>query len=502
MDDFRSPRWLPGGHAQTIWPVFFSRRFDGSAPALRRERWSTPDGDFVDVDWLGEDRAAPLLVLFHGLEGSSASHYAQAFAGEARRRGHRFAVPHFRGCSGELNLAPRAYHSGDYEEIGWMLERFRSRHDGPIVAVGVSLGGNALLRFAEEAGASAARSVRALAAVSAPLDLAAGGAAIGRGFARQVYTRMFLRTMKPKALRKLVQHPGLFDRARLEAARDLRDFDDVFTAPLHGFADADRLLPARLGAAGAGVDPRPDARPQRPQRSLPAGAGAADAGRGGAPRHALAAGARRPRRLRERRLAGPRAHGSRAGRRLARGAPLTQNRSMDALVEAGLRKWPNVPHCYGWLGLDARGDWYLRDDATQAAGPFPQVKGSRIEHETLRGFIARNYAADAAGCWFFQNGPQRVYVELEAAPWVWRLQPGAGAPGVMSHTGRAARPTAAFLDESGRLFLAADIGPGLVHTLDMELAAQAVESGAWRPEPIRFDALVERFGYRLHPTRA
>ena len=99
---------------------------------------------------------------------------------------------------------------------------------------------------------------------------------------------------------------------------------------------------------------------------------------------------------------------------------------MDAIVEAALKKWPNVPHCYGWLALDARGDWYMRDDRIQRAGPFPRVKGSRIEHDKLREFIARNYAADESGAWFFQNGPQRVYVELEAAPWVWRLQPGAG----------------------------------------------------------------------------
>ena len=239
MDDFRAPRWQPGGHVQTIWPALFSRRFDGAAPVFRRERWATPDSDFVDVDWHGDDRAAPLLVLFHGLEGSSSSHYAQAFAVEAARRGWRYAVPHFRGCSGEINLAPRAYHSGDHEEVGWMLARFRSLHAGSMVAVGVSLGGNALLRYAEEAGESAAVRVAAIAAVSAPLDLAAGASAIGRGFGRQVYTRMFLRTMKRKAWVKLRQHPGLFDAAALRRARDLRGFDQVFTAPLHGFAGAD-----------------------------------------------------------------------------------------------------------------------------------------------------------------------------------------------------------------------------------------------------------------------
>lgn len=241
MEGYRAPPWLPGGNVQTIWPALLARRFEGAAPTFERERWTTPDGDFIDVDWgmTAPGGEAPLLVLFHGLEGSSQSHYAQAFAHWARQHGWRYAVPHFRGCSGELNLAPRAYHSGDYEEIGWMLDGLRARHTGPIVAVGVSLGGNALLRWAQEAGESAARTVRAVAAVCSPIDLAAGGRAIGRGFNRLIYTRMFLRTMIPKALRKLAQHPGLFDRDRLLAARDLYEFDNVFTAPLHGFAGTD-----------------------------------------------------------------------------------------------------------------------------------------------------------------------------------------------------------------------------------------------------------------------
>lgn len=237
-----APRWLPGGNLQTIWPALYARRTDGPLPVYRRERWLTPDGDFVDVDRVDAQRAnAPLLVLFHGLEGSSRSHYAEAFAAFAAARGWAFAVPHFRGCSGEINLAPRAYHSGDFEEVDWLLARFaQDRAPGaPMLAAGVSLGGNALLRWAEEAGEQAGRRVRALASVSAPLDLAAGGAAIGRGFNRLVYTRMFLATMKPKALAKLAQHPGLFDRDRLLAAGDLHAFDDVFTAPLHGFRGVD-----------------------------------------------------------------------------------------------------------------------------------------------------------------------------------------------------------------------------------------------------------------------
>lgn len=250
--NYVAPAWLPGGNLQTIWPALYARRVLGPIPVYRRERWTTPDADFIDVDWMEHAVSAAakpataepvieptLIVLFHGLEGSSASHYAQAFADFAREHQMAFAVPHFRGCSGELNLGPRAYHSGDHAEVGWVLQRFRAVHTGPIVAVGVSLGGNALLRWAQEMGASANAVVSAVAAVSSPIDLAAGGHAIGRGFNRLVYTRMFLNSMKPKALRKLDQHPGLFDRDAMLQAKDLYDFDNIFTAPVHGFKNTD-----------------------------------------------------------------------------------------------------------------------------------------------------------------------------------------------------------------------------------------------------------------------
>ncbi|WP_374593498.1 YheT family hydrolase [Aquabacterium sp.] len=252
MHAYRAPAWLAGsgavgGNLQTIWPALFSRAHHGSPIHYQRERWSTPDHDFIDVDWLepapscADQSTAPrpLLVLFHGLEGSSQSHYALAFADWARAQGWRYAVPHFRGCSGEINRAPRAYHSGDYEEVGWMLQQFRARHAAPLVAVGISLGGNALLRWAEESGDEAAGVVRGVVAISSPLDLAAAGHALGRGFNRAVYTRMFLRSMKPRALARLQLHPGLFDRQALLAARNLHEYDNVFTAPLHGFRDTD-----------------------------------------------------------------------------------------------------------------------------------------------------------------------------------------------------------------------------------------------------------------------
>lgn len=240
--DYRAPWWLPGGNVQTLWAALAARRRFGPTPTWQRRRWTTPDGDFIDLDFAQHRSApaAPLLVLFHGLEGSSASAYAQAFADFAAARGLAFVVPHFRGCSGELNLAPRAYHSGDFHEIDWVLRRLAAEHpQRPLLAAGVSLGGNALLRWAGEMGAQAAPVVRAVAAVCSPLDLAAGGHAIGRGFNRLVYTRMFLRSMVPKALQKLQQHPGLFDREALLAARDLYAFDNIFTAPLHGFASTE-----------------------------------------------------------------------------------------------------------------------------------------------------------------------------------------------------------------------------------------------------------------------
>ncbi len=173
---------------------------------------------------------------------------------------------------------------------------------------------------------------------------------------------------------------------------------------------------------------------------------------------------------------------------------------MDAIVAAALRKWPNVPHCRGWLGLDARGHWYLRDERTQAAGAFAQARGSRIEHSGLREFIGRNYACDAAGCWYFQNGPQRVYVELECAPWVWRLTDLDDTVAVESHTGRAARVESAWLDEAGRLFLGTDLGLGLVHSVDMERAGRAIERGQWRVIDCAFESLAARFGHVLSPS--
>ena len=248
MTLYPAPSWLPGGHAQTIYPLLIK----SPPPPYRRQRWQTPDDDFIDLDWSDPQpqcstpastksapNATPLLVLFHGLEGSSASHYASSLMRATAAIGWSGVVVHFRGCSGEINRLPRAYHSGDSEEIDWILRHLqqlfphRQRY-----AVGVSLGGNALLKWLGEREKDAVDCLHGAAAVSAPLDLSVSGQHLARGFNR-IYTRHFLHSLKRKAAEKLRRHPGIFDERRMRAASNLHDFDEEVTAPLHGFASAD-----------------------------------------------------------------------------------------------------------------------------------------------------------------------------------------------------------------------------------------------------------------------
>ncbi len=175
---------------------------------------------------------------------------------------------------------------------------------------------------------------------------------------------------------------------------------------------------------------------------------------------------------------------------------------MDDIVRQAMAKWPNVPDCYGWLGLDARGNWYMRDDRAQAAGAFdsgrPGAKGSLLRHEKLIDFIQRNYAANPQGCWFFQNGPQRVYVELEATPWIWRIE---NDGTVRAHSGEPVSVRRCVLDERGHVYLQTERGLGLVHTQDVGRAAERVEAGLWRPEEEASASLPSRYGYVRSPQR-
>jgi hypothetical protein len=170
---------------------------------------------------------------------------------------------------------------------------------------------------------------------------------------------------------------------------------------------------------------------------------------------------------------------------------------MDDIVRQAIAKWPHVPHCYGWLGLDARGQWFMRDDRVQAAGPFPQSRGSLLRHEKLLEFIHRNYESDSEGRWFFQNGPQRVYVELEATPFVWRLE---RTGEILAHTGAAAQCRQVLVDEAGRVYLECDLGFGLVHTLDVEVVADWIHEDRWKAQDVVAADLPARFGFVLSPA--
>jgi uncharacterized protein len=231
---YAAPAWLPGGHLQTLYAVALPR----PDMLYRRERWELPDGDFIDLDWVDGPEDAPLVVLFHGLEGSSNSHYARSLMAAVNRRGWRGVVPHFRGCSEEPNRLPRAYHAGDTPEIAYILGRLRDGNGhAPMYAAGVSLGGNALLKWLGDAGDQARPVVDRVAAISAPVDMVAAGRALDRGFTR-TYTARFLYSLKRKALAKLDDYPLLYDRRTVEGIDTIEGFDTEVTARLHGYRDA------------------------------------------------------------------------------------------------------------------------------------------------------------------------------------------------------------------------------------------------------------------------
>ncbi|GGP23365.1 YheT family hydrolase [Silvimonas iriomotensis] len=241
--EYRAPSWLPGGHLQTLYPAL---ALGNSGPQFRRETWTTPDDDQIAVDWLDGAADQPLVVLFHGLEGSSRSHYSLSLFAAARAAGYRGVVPHFRSCGDFENRLPRAYHAGDSSEIDWVLRRIREQNPGvPIFAAGVSLGGNALLKWLGEQGSAAGQVINGAASVCAPLDLTACGAVLDQGLNRQIYTREFLRTLKKKMMVKLRLHADTrIDQQAIRRAGTLREFDNVVTAPLHGFRDVDHYWSA------------------------------------------------------------------------------------------------------------------------------------------------------------------------------------------------------------------------------------------------------------------
>lgn len=243
---YRPPWWLPEGHSQTIMAARWANK---PSVQYHRVRWNTPDGDFIDLDFTEPPEHAAkhhtLWVLFHGLEGCSRSHYSLAVMNQARMAGALGVVVHFRGCSGENNWMPRAYHSGDSPEMDWILRRLRKQL--PAVehmhVTGVSLGGNVLLKWLGEQEKHAHEVVSSAVSVSAPVDLLAGAVSLAKGF-NLVYTRMFLSTLVPKSIDKVKRFPELGKAQDIANCKDFFDFDNRVTAPWHGFRDAEHYYAA------------------------------------------------------------------------------------------------------------------------------------------------------------------------------------------------------------------------------------------------------------------
>ncbi len=239
-EPYVAPFWLPGGDLQTLHAVLFE-----SNPSLeyRRERWELPDGDFVDTDWVEPENAEssqPIVVLFHGLEGNSQSHYAKAVMAATLAKGWRGVVIHFRGCSGELNRLPRVYYAGDTTEIEQHLSRVRSLFsNAPIYTVGFSLGGNALLKWLGKSGSQAKHLINRAIAVSAPIDLAATANSLDTGLNRYLYTPYFVDSMRPKALAMLEKFPEIMNEKDIKSAKTIHDIDNAVTAVLYGASDAE-----------------------------------------------------------------------------------------------------------------------------------------------------------------------------------------------------------------------------------------------------------------------
>jgi len=309
VSHYQAPRWLRGSHAQTIWPALLIRQ---TTPPYRRELWHTPDGGQIAVDRIDGQPGQPLVVLFHGLEGSSRSHYAIALMHEVARRGWHGAVPHFRGCGGVENRQPRAYHAGDAAEIAWICSRLAAENT-QLFAAGVSLGGNMLLRYLGEQPDSALP--LAAAAVSAPLDLAAASTRLDRGLGRVLYTRMFMNTLKPKSLRQLHYHP------RLSYVRRVRQSGHGAAARL---PRRTRLLGSRQQQAAVAAHHAANPGAECGERPVPATARPARPARGQPGRHAGTTCRRRARRFCQR--------------------PVSRHTGVVAAAFASILRIPSAPH--------------------------------------------------------------------------------------------------------------------------------------------------------------
>ena len=235
---YEAPGWLPGGHLQTIYAYYLKQTLNFT---YRRERWETPDCDFIDLDWMdASSDDSRLLVLFHGLEGCSQSHYAVSLMNQLWEEGWSGVVPHFRGCGGEINRLPRSYHAGDSAEVDWILRRLKKEKPrSPLHVVGISMGGNDLLKWLGQQGNYALNVVHRAVAISVPLDLQIAAEQLDHGWNKLIYTRDFLSTMRPKVLQKIAAHGLDLNPRAIRATSTFREIDNLYTAPIHGFRDAD-----------------------------------------------------------------------------------------------------------------------------------------------------------------------------------------------------------------------------------------------------------------------
>ena len=272
---FRRAGWLPGPDLMTVY-ASVARPFP--RPRYRRERWGLADGDFVDVDRIeGASPGLPVLVISHGLEGSSQAAYVRGLATAAARRGFAVAAWNFRGCSGEPNRLLRQYHSGDTGDLAAVVDRLVQEDPGrPIVLAGFSLGGNQLVKWLGERGSHLPAAVRSAVAISVPFDLALCAAALdGPGFWPWIYRERFLRPLRRKALGKAASHPGSIDAEAVRQSTTFSAYDGLVTAPLHGFASAEDYWTRSSSAQFVSGVSRPllllsaDDDPLVPLRSLP-----------------------------------------------------------------------------------------------------------------------------------------------------------------------------------------------------------------------------------------
>lgn len=225
--------WLRNAHLQTLWASLMRR---APRPELRRERLELPDGDFIDLDWTS-GASGPIVIILHGLQGSSDSNYARGLLGALHRRGCRAVLMHFRGCSGTPNRLPRFYHAGDTGDLNTLVDILRVREpETPLAAVGCSLGGNVLLKWLGEQGARAP--LTCAAAVSVPFELQRSARHLTQGFSR-IYQHRLLRCLRRAVREKFTRMPSPLGALNLNRLRTLEAYDDAVTAPLHGFASAE-----------------------------------------------------------------------------------------------------------------------------------------------------------------------------------------------------------------------------------------------------------------------